>query len=157
MEIRKITPVDKHIAKKLKQFRRAAGMSQDKLGELTGISFQQIQKYERAHNRISSGKLFEFSQLLKQPISAFFRDLASDQRYYQYNFKTEKQILRNLEKTDGELLPLIRAFKHIENNQTRKYLSSLIISIAKPRNKRIKHWYGNNAKTMEPPKNHLSR
>lgn len=47
MEIRKITPVDKHIAKKLRQFRRAAGISQDKLGELTGISFQQIQKYEK--------------------------------------------------------------------------------------------------------------
>lgn len=141
MEIRKITPVDKHIAKKLRQFRRAAGISQDKLGELTGISFQQIQKYEKAQNRISSSKLFEFSQLLQQPISAFFYDLESNQSYYKYNFKTEKQILKSLEQSDDELVPLIRAFKHIENNQVKKHLLSLAISIAKPKNKKVKQWY----------------
>ena len=141
MEIRKITPVDKHIAKKLRQFRRAAGITQGKLGELTGISFQQIQKYEKAQNRISSSKLFEFSQLLKQPISAFFCDLESDQNYYRYNFKTEKQILKSLKQSDEELVPLIRAFKHIDNNQVKKHLLSLMISIAKPKNKKVKHWY----------------
>lgn len=141
MEIRKITPVDKHIAKKLRQFRRAAGISQDKLGDLTGISFQQIQKYEKALNRISSSKLFEFSQLLKQPISAFFHDLESDSDYYNYNFKSEKQLLKSLEQGDSEIIPLIRAFRNIESNQIKKHLLSLIISIAKPKNKKIKNWY----------------
>ncbi len=138
MEIRKITHVDKHIAKKLRQIRRAAGISQSELGRLAGISFQQVQKYERAQNRISSSKLFEFSQLLKHPISAFFCELEPDLKPYKYNFKTEKQLRRGLEKSNGELLPLIKAFKNIESNSVKKHLISLIVSIAKPKNKKIK-------------------
>lgn len=141
MEIRKITPVDKHIAKKLRQFRRAAGISQDQLGELTGVSFQQIQKYEKAQNRIASSKLFEFSQLLKQPISAFFYDLESRQDCHKYNFKSEKQIIKGLEQGESELVPLIRAFRHIQNNQVKRYIVSLVISIAKPKNGKIKQWF----------------
>ena len=140
MEIRKITPIDKNIAKKLKQFRSAAGISQNKLGELAGISFQQIQKYEKAQNRISSSRLFEFSQLLKKPISSFFCDLKSDRNHYNYNFKTEKQLLRDAKDEDKELLPLIRSFKRIESSQIKKYLLSLVISISKLKNKKIKQW-----------------
>ncbi len=138
MEIRKITPIDKHISKKLRQFRCAAGISQKKLGELTNISFQQIQKYEKAQNRISSSKLFEFSQLLKQPISGFFCYLESDRDHYGYDFKSENQLLKDAKDGDKELLPLIRSFKSIENSQIKKYLLSLIVSISKPQNKKVK-------------------
>jgi transcriptional regulator with XRE-family HTH domain len=141
MEIRKVTPIDKHIAKKLRQFRRASGITQDELGKLTGLSFQQVQKYEKAQNRISSSKLFEFSQVLKQPISAFFSELKTDQKHYKYDFKSEKQIVKNLEEDNKELVPIIRAFKSIKNNQVKKNLKSLLISIAKPANKKTKHWF----------------
>ncbi|MBM3580077.1 MAG: helix-turn-helix transcriptional regulator [Alphaproteobacteria bacterium] len=140
MEIRKVTPIDKHIAKKLRQLRRAAGITQDELGKLAGVSFQQVQKYERAQNRISSSKLFEFSQLLKQPISVFFCEIGG-RGVGTKKYKTERQILQEIEKEGREILPVIRAFKRIENDYVKKILTSLIISISKPKNKKVKQWY----------------
>lgn len=136
MEIRKVTTIDKHIAKKLRQFRRASGISQGELGKLTGLSFQQVQKYEKAQNRISSSKLFEFSQVLKWPISAFFLDLKTDQKYY----KSEKQIIKNLEKDNKEIASVIRAFRNIKNKQVKKHLKSLLISISKPVKEKTRNW-----------------
>jgi len=75
---------------------------------------------------------------LKQPISGFFYYLESDQGHYGYDFKSENQLLKDVKDGDKELLPLIRSFKRIENSQIKKYLLSLIVSISKPQNKKIK-------------------
>jgi transcriptional regulator with XRE-family HTH domain len=90
MILDKITPIDLHLAQKLRQLRRSFGMTQDRLSELTGLSFQQIQKYEKAKNRIPASRLFEFAQLLEQPVSAFFEGLVADRMYYNYNFERKK-------------------------------------------------------------------
>lgn len=141
MILDKITPVDIHIAKKLRQFRLIAGMSQDKLGELTGVTFQQIQKYEKAKNRISASRLFEFAQLLNKPVSAFFAGIKADRDYYNYEFKTDTEQSKENVEFNKEILPLVRAFNRIENPQSKKHLIALATSISSPKSKKTKHSY----------------
>ena len=141
MLLDKITPVDVHIANKLRQFRLLAGISQEKLGDLAGVTFQQIQKYEKAKNRISASRLFELAQILKKPISSFFEDLNSDRSYYNYDFETDEKLKKKLVEVDKEILPLIRAFNKIENPASKKSLVALVASITDSKNKKIKHKY----------------
>lgn len=141
MILDKITPVDVHIAAKLRQFRLIAGISQDELGELVGVCLQQIQKYEKAKNRVSASRLFEFAQLLERPISDFFEGLKADRMYYNYEFKTDKKQKKELREFNKKLLPLIRAFNRIESHEARKHLVGLAIAISKKKRKKVKHCY----------------
>ncbi|MBP7710541.1 MAG: helix-turn-helix transcriptional regulator [Rickettsiales bacterium] len=141
MLLDRITPIDVHIAAKLREIRLVAGLTQEKLGELVGITFQQVQKYEKAKNRICASRLFEFSQILERPLEAFFEGLEADRSYYNYDFKTPKKQKKELQKFDKELLPLIRAFNRIESPQAKKHLVALANSIAKAKDKKIKHSY----------------
>lgn len=68
----KANPIDEHVGKRLRQKRDLVGLSQERLAEHVGVTFQQIQKYENGQNRISASRLYEFSQILKVPISFFF-------------------------------------------------------------------------------------
>ena len=68
-------PIDIHVGKRLRLRRTLLGMSQERLGELLGLTFQQVQKYERGVNRIGSSRLFELGQILDVPISFFFDDM----------------------------------------------------------------------------------
>lgn len=68
-----IHPVDIYVGNKLRKQRLSKGLSQDELGKKVKITFQQIQKYERGQNRVSSSKLFEFAQILGVNIEYFFR------------------------------------------------------------------------------------
>ncbi|AFU86704.1 transcriptional regulator [Caulobacter phage CcrRogue] len=65
-------PVDKYVGQKLRNTRKAAGYSQGDLANALGITFQQVQKYERGDNRISSSKLYDAARFLKQPIESFY-------------------------------------------------------------------------------------
>ena len=71
-------PTDLHVGKLIRAYRLAAGISQEALGESLGVSFQQIQKYERGMNRISASKLFEATRLLQIPPGALFEGLEAD-------------------------------------------------------------------------------
>lgn len=72
MVTRSITPVDIHVGRRIRALREARGISQEKLGEAIGLTFQQIQKYEKGANRISVGKLHAIAVILKTPLIAFF-------------------------------------------------------------------------------------
>ena len=65
-------PVDVHVGSRVRLRRTLLGMSQGKLGEAIGLTFQQIQKYERGANRISASTLYRLSQVLDVPVSFFF-------------------------------------------------------------------------------------
>jgi len=71
-------PVDMHVGARIVAIRLAKGLNQSDLARHLGLSFQQVQKYEKGSNRISASKLWELSVLLAVPISAFFEGLASD-------------------------------------------------------------------------------
>jgi transcriptional regulator with XRE-family HTH domain len=68
-------PVDLYVGARLRIRRKVLGLSQTQLAEALGITFQQIQKYERGANRISASKLYEAARLLQSPVSYFFEGL----------------------------------------------------------------------------------
>ncbi|CAN5920739.1 hypothetical protein BH11PSE3_BH11PSE3_43300 [soil metagenome] len=71
-------PVDIHVGLRMRQRRTLLAMSQTKLGDAVGLTFQQIQKYERGSNRIGSSRLFEFAKVLDVPVSYFFDEMPSN-------------------------------------------------------------------------------
>ena len=68
-------PVDIHVGGRIRLRRTLLGYSQEKLGNAVGLTFQQIQKYERGANRIGAGRLYDFSQILEVPVSFFYDDM----------------------------------------------------------------------------------
>ena len=68
-------PVDRHVGLRIRLRRKELGVSQEKLAEALGLTFQQVQKYERAANRVSASKLWEMARTLKTSISYFFEGL----------------------------------------------------------------------------------
>ncbi|CCG40601.1 helix-turn-helix domain-containing protein [Magnetospirillum molischianum] len=71
-------PIDVHVGARMRLRRTLLGLSQEKLGELIGLTFQQIQKYERGANRVSCSRLFDLSRALEIPISYFFEDMTEE-------------------------------------------------------------------------------
>lgn len=71
-------PIDVHVGARMRLRRTLLGLSQEKLGELIGLTFQQIQKYERGANRVSCSRLFDLSRALDIPISYFFEDMPEE-------------------------------------------------------------------------------
>jgi len=67
--------IDAVVSGRLAQLRKAAGLTQEKLGDAVGITFQQIQKYERGANRISAGRLFEIARVLDVSVDRFFEGI----------------------------------------------------------------------------------
>lgn len=74
-----IHPVDLHVGRLIRRLRRARGLSQTQLAQGLGLTFQQVQKYERGLNRISASKLYEAAGVLGVPMSALFEGLPPPQ------------------------------------------------------------------------------
>jgi transcriptional regulator with XRE-family HTH domain len=70
--------VDVHVGARMRQRRTLLGMTQTKLGDAVGLTFQQIQKYERGSNRIGSSRLYEFAKVLHVPVSHFFEEMPAN-------------------------------------------------------------------------------
>ena len=73
-----IHPVDSHVGKKIRYYRRVVGMTQGELAKFVGVKFQQIQKYETGLNRVSASKLWDISKALEVPIELFFSGVANE-------------------------------------------------------------------------------
>ncbi len=71
-------PIDTHVGARVRLRRTLLGLSQEKLGEALGLTFQQVQKYERGANRIGCSRLFDIARVLDVPVSFFFDDMADD-------------------------------------------------------------------------------
>lgn len=71
-------PIDVHVGSRVRLRRMLIGMSQEKLGELLGLTFQQVQKYEKGTNRIGASRLYQIAQFLGVPVQFFFEDLTDD-------------------------------------------------------------------------------
>jgi transcriptional regulator with XRE-family HTH domain len=70
-------PVDRHVGLRIRMRRKELGISQERLAEALGLTFQQVQKYERAANRVSASKLFEIARALSANVSYFYEGLAA--------------------------------------------------------------------------------
>lgn len=69
-------PVDTHVGQRIRDRRKSLGMSQEKLATQLGLTFQQVQKYERGANRVSASKLYEIARALNASVAYFFEHLA---------------------------------------------------------------------------------
>jgi transcriptional regulator with XRE-family HTH domain len=74
---RRANPIDVHVGGRVRLRRMLLGMSQEKLGEHLGLTFQQIQKYEKGINRIGASRLFDLAQVLAVPVQFFYEELAA--------------------------------------------------------------------------------
>jgi transcriptional regulator with XRE-family HTH domain len=115
--------------------RTLLGMSQEKLGEAIGLTFQQVQKYERGANRIGASRLFELSRVLDVPVSFFFEDLGAEAPADGVVAKTAPDRGEDRFETDPmmkrETLELVRAYYRIRDPQVRRRLFELAKSLAK--------------------------
>ena len=126
---------------------RLLGMSQERLGELLGLTFQQVQKYERGVNRIGSSRLFELGQILDVPVSFFFddmprRDGGGRRRFGPDGLRARPRRLAEEgaafehDRDDGlpldkrETLELVRAYYRIADPAVRKRLFELAKALA---------------------------
>lgn len=125
-------PVDVHVGKRLRSRRTILGRSQEEIGTAVGITFQQIQKYERGLNRIGSSRLYEFAKLLGVSVSYFFEDMEqggknviTTEDVYTQGVVFEDEGLGN-----KEVLALVRAYYSISSPQIRKKVLSLVKSLS---------------------------
>jgi transcriptional regulator with XRE-family HTH domain len=132
-KINKPHQVDTYVGKKLRAKRTIIGMSQEDLGRLVGVSFQQIQKYEKGLNRVGASRLYEISKILNTSISYFFEyietplvngqglstSLSEDAAKFQYDNITNKEVLN-----------LVRSYTKIKNTLIRRKIMSLIRSLS---------------------------
>ncbi len=129
------SPVDVYVGARVRMRRTLLGMSQEKLGRALGLTFQQIQKYERGVNRIGAGRLFNLSRILDVPVSFFFEDLPAalsggkarrGRGLREAPSPFEPDLLSKL-----ETLRLVRAYYRVTDRQVRKRVLDLIKSLAK--------------------------
>ena len=129
-------PVDIHVGSRVRLRRTLLGLSQDKLGQALGLTFQQVQKYERGANRIGASRLFELSRILDVPVSFFFDDMpdgvAAAFGPPAGGFRDRPQGPYEADSLSRrETLELVRAYYRIANPKVRKRLFELTKSLAK--------------------------
>lgn len=71
-KVKQPTDIDRYVGMQVRAARRELKLTQDALGKMLNITFQQVQKYERGVNRISSGKLYQIADVLKRPLEYFY-------------------------------------------------------------------------------------
>lgn len=129
--------IDAHVGKRLRLRRAMLGFSQEQLGAVAGLSFQQIQKYERGTNRISASRLWDFSQILRVPISFFYAEMTDDvaagsprmlggaERETSFSQRRDDPMLRE------ETLLLINALERITDENVRASFVQMIKVLGK--------------------------
>ena len=129
-EFKKIHPIDEHVGTRIKQRRAVMNVSQEKLAEALGLTFQQVQKYERGTNRIGASRLYDLSKVLDVPVGFFFEELTDymapgekNGSAHDYSGLAEEQSEYEFDPmAKRETLELVRAYYRIRDPQVRKRL-----------------------------------
>jgi len=130
----KPNPVDIHVGARLRMRRSLMGFSQERLADAIGLTFQQIQKYERGTNRVSASRLYQFSKVLDVPISFFYENYSEGGSVLGYNgdgdgeangFNLDDEIMEK-----RETLELIRVYYSLPDAALRKDLLKMIKTMA---------------------------
>jgi transcriptional regulator with XRE-family HTH domain len=131
------SPIDVHVGSRIRLRRTLMGMSQERLGEALGLTFQQVQKYERGVNRVGASRLYDLSRVLDVPISFFFDDMPDPRS----QGPQIAGVAGYAEKPEGygapaddplskrETLELVRAYYRITDPSVRKRVFDLIKSM----------------------------
>jgi transcriptional regulator with XRE-family HTH domain len=124
-------PTDKHVGARVRMRRMMLGMSQEKLGDALGLTFQQVQKYEKGANRIGASRLQQISQILQVPVSFFFEGAPSAPGHGAVGVSeapSPAYVSDFLATSDG--LALTKAFMRIKNSKLRRRIVDLVEQIA---------------------------
>ncbi|MXP65491.1 XRE family transcriptional regulator [Roseomonas sp. M0104] len=130
------SPIDVHVGSRVRLRRTLLGMSQEKLGEALGLTFQQVQKYERGVNRIGASRLFDLARVLDVPIGFFFDDMPDAMggntalRNRLNGFAEHQEGFEDDTLHKRETLELVRAYYRITEPSVRKRVFDLIKSLA---------------------------
>ena len=123
-------PIDKHVGSRVRMRRMMLGMSQEKLGDALGLTFQQVQKYEKGTNRIGASRLQQISLILQVQVSFFFEGAPAPPGM-RGGFAEEaspEYVQSTLSTSDG--LALVKAFSKIESARLRRRVVDLVQEMA---------------------------
>ena len=127
---RSANPVDVHVGTRVRLRRQVLKMSQEKLGDQLGVTFQQVQKYERGSNRVGSSRLWRKSEVLKVTVGFFFDGLGADAELGQFAEGDQTPIVYDfINSTDG--VALAKAVSQIKSKAVRRQILELARSLAK--------------------------
>jgi transcriptional regulator with XRE-family HTH domain len=125
-------PTDKHVGSRVRMRRMMLSMSQEKLGDALGLTFQQVQKYEKGTNRIGASRLQQISQILQVPVSFFFEGAPAAVTIGHHDGMSEAPspayVSDFLATPDG--LALIKSFMKIKDSKLRRRIVDLVEQIA---------------------------
>jgi transcriptional regulator with XRE-family HTH domain len=119
-------PIDIQVGNRVRIRRMLIGMSQERLGDLLGLTFQQVQKYEKGVNRIGAGRLFEVSRILNVPVDFFYEGVAAQSGGGE--LENAPPVMEFV--SSGEGLQLALAFMKIKDLKVRKRMLDLVKSLA---------------------------
>ena len=148
-------PIDTHVGKRVRLCRMLKGMSQEELGKCVGVTFQQVQKYEKGSNRVGASRLYDFAKILSVDVADFFigagRSSSSDVNMIDgmkgYSNSSVDRIssfsTQGLHEAEGdsfgyddiecngkEVLSLVKAYSSIKDDDVRNRILSLIKTLA---------------------------
>ena len=118
-------PIDRHVGLRIRLRRKELGISQEKLAEAIGLTFQQVQKYERAANRVSASKLWEMARALNTSVAYFYEGLPTESRP---DGQTGPKLEDFLLTTEG--MELARYFPQIPKSGVRRQILELVRTMA---------------------------
>ena len=134
-------PVDKHVGQRIRLRRTILHITQQQMAEMLGLTFQQVQKYEKGMNRVGASRLWDISRVLEVPMDFFFDDMdagvaqksprmlnSTDSGMF---FAENQQTLADDPMKRAETLELVRAYYKIPNRVIAKNLFNLIIALSK--------------------------
>ena len=122
-------PVDIHVGSRVRIRRRVLKMSQEKLGDALGVTFQQVQKYERGSNRVGASRLFRMAQVMDVPIQYFFEGLGMDNSDMSFAEDEQMPIVYDfIKSSDGVALAM--AVSKIKSRAVRRRILELARSLS---------------------------
>ena len=125
-------PVDRHVGARIRMRRLMLKISQPQLGDALGLSFQQLQKYEKGSNRVGASRLQHIASILQVPVSFFFEEVPVNRSEPAQisDAPSPESVTAFVSTTDG--LKLIRAFTSIKNTKIRRCIVQLVEHIVRP-------------------------
>lgn len=129
-------PIDAYVGAQIKQRRTIVGMSQTELANRLGITFQQVQKYEKGANRVGSSRLYEIAEILGVPIQSFFEgveEVIQAKNSKKADKRTKDTTLGKFDEfiSSPSGVDMIKAFVEIEDPAVRKQIAALVKSVSR--------------------------
>ena len=135
-------PIDVHVGNRIRLRRTLLGLSQEKLASLLGLTFQQVQKYERGMNRVGASRLWDIGKVLEVPIGFFYEDMDKEvanqsPRMFSIPDSTPTELAEEKGTMDldpmhrQETIELVKAYYKIGNRKAAKHMFDLIVALSK--------------------------